>query len=121
MNTAQQTALVLYIILDRSAQNRARVSAKTIKKLGARKHLRRAFVAELADALAEYSWTLSEIDSGGYAAIQTKTLEAAKPVTATRLLTDDERRALRHDKTDWAAFEKEASLEQEQPDDDEDV
>jgi hypothetical protein len=121
MKTAQQTALVLYIILHRSAQNRARVSAKTIKKLGARKHLRRAFVEELTDALAEYSWQLSEIDSGGYAAIQTKALEGARPVTATTFLTDDERRALRHNKTDWPAFEKEASLEQERPDEDEDV
>jgi hypothetical protein len=120
MKTVQQTAMVLATILNRSAQNRARVSARTIKKLGARKHLRRAFVAELTDTLAEYSWTLSEIDSGGYAAIQTKALEAAKPVTARRWLKDDERRALRHNEADWSAFEKEASPEQEHLVEDED-
>src|ERR1017187_8357999 len=89
MRNAQQTAILLAIILNRSAQPRARVSAKTIKILGTRKHLRRAFVAELTDTLAEYSWTLSEIDSGGYAVMRTKALESAKPVTAKRWLTDD--------------------------------
>ena len=121
MRDAQQTAILLAVVLNRSAQPRARVSTKTIKMLGTRKHLRRAFVAELTDTLAEYSWTLSEIDSGGYAAIRTKALEAAKPVTAKRWLTDDERRALRRGKANWSAFEKEAAPEQEQPDEDEDV
>jgi len=121
MRNTQQTAILLAIILNRSSQPRARISAKTIKMLGARKHLRRAFVAELTDTLAEYSWTLSEIDSGGYAAIRTKALEAAKPVTAKRWLTDAERRALKRDKANWSAFETEVAPEQEQPDQDEEV
>jgi len=121
MRTAQQTATLLAIILNRSGQTRARVSGKTIKVLGARKHLRRAFVAELTDTLAEYSWTLSELDSGGYAAIRAKALEAAKPVTAKRWLTDDERRGLRRGRAVWSAFEKEASPELERLDEDEDA
>src|SRR6202035_2400474 len=95
MRNAQQTATLLAAILNRSGQARGRVSVKTIKTLATRRHLRRAFAAELTDTLAEYSWTLTEIDSGGYAAVRTKTLEAAKPVTAKRWLTDDERRALK--------------------------
>jgi hypothetical protein len=120
MINAQQTAIVLVVILNRSAQPRARVSAKTIKMLAGRKHLRRAFVAELTDALAEYSWTLSEIDSGGFAVMRTKALEAAKPVTAKRWLTDHERRALKRGKANWSAFETEAAPEQGQAEEDED-
>ena len=119
MRNVQQTAILLAVILNRSAQPRARVSAKTIKVLGSRKNLRRAFVGELTDTLAEYSWTLAEIDTGGYAAIRTKSLESAKPVTAKRWLTDDERRALKRRKTDWFAFETEAAPQQELPDEDE--
>jgi hypothetical protein len=82
--------------------------------------LRRSFAAELADSLAEYSWTLNEIDSGGYAAVKSKTLEAAKPATAQRWLADDERRALKRGTVNWAAFEKEAYGDHEDPDKDED-
>ncbi|MDR3557147.1 MAG: hypothetical protein P4L55_20530 [Syntrophobacteraceae bacterium] len=120
MRSIEQTAILLAAILNRSKQTRARVSAKTIKILGRRKHLRRAFVAELTDALAEYYWILFEIDSGGYGAVQTKTLEAAKPVTAKRWLLDEERRDLKRDKTEvWSALEKEATPEEEHADDDE--
>lgn len=121
MRDTDQTAILLATILNRSDQTRARVSAKTIKKLAARRHLRRAFAAELTDALAEYSWTLTEIDSGGYAAVRTKTLEAAKPVTAKRWLTDNERKALKRGTAQWSAFEREATSGQEQSDDEEDV
>jgi len=79
--------------------------------------LRRSFAAELTDTLAEYSWTLTEIDSGGYAAIRTKTLEAAKPVTAKRWLTDDERKALKRGTAKWSGFEKDAAGDQQQPED----
>ena len=119
MRSIEKTAILLATILNRSKQTRARVSAKTIKKLALRKHLRRAFAAELADSLVEYSWVLFELDSGGYGAVQAKTLEAAKPVTAMRLLTDDERRELRRGLVDWAVFEREAAPEQESPDEDE--
>jgi hypothetical protein len=121
MINAQQTAILLAVILNRSGQPRARVSAKTIKMLGARRHLRRAFVSELTDSIAEYSWTLSEIDSGGYAAIRTKALESAKPVTAKRWLTDEERRTLKRGKANWSTFETEAAPELEESEEDEDV
>lgn len=121
MRSAQQAAILLALILNRSGQPRARVSAKTIKFVGDRRHLRTAFLAQLTDLLAEFSWTLSEIDSGGYAAIRTKALEAAKPATAKRWLTEDERRALKNGKAKWADLEKEATLSQESVGDDEDV
>ena len=97
----------------------SRISAKTIKFLGDRRLFRRAFIADLTDVLAEYSWTLSELDSGGYAAIRTKALEAAKPVTAKKLLTSDERSKMRLGKEIWTEFESEISSEREQPDEEE--
>jgi len=114
MRSAEQTALLLAVILNRSKQGRARVSAKTIKILGKRRNLRGAFVAQVVDALAEYSWILFELDSGGYGAIEAKALEAAKPVTASRWLSDDERRAIRRGTADWPGLLSEATPEQEQ-------
>jgi hypothetical protein len=121
MRNAEDTAILLATILNRSEHTRARVSAKTIKVLAVRRHLRRAFAAELTDALAEYAWTLTEIDSGGYAAVRTKTLEAAKPVTAKRWLTDDERKKLKLGEAKWFSFKKEAMAGQHDPDEGEDA
>lgn len=92
----------------------------TIKFLGVRKNLRGAFVLELRDEIAEFGWTLCELESGGYGAIQTKTLEAAKTVTAKRWLTDEERKQLRRGQIDFDAFEKEALPEEDEASDDED-
>lgn len=118
MRTAQQTAILLATLLNRSEQSRARVSAKTIKVLAIRQNLRSAFVVELIAALAEFGWILFEISSGGFGAVQAKTLEAAKPVTAKRFLTDEERQALRQGKIKPETFENEAKpLEEDAADD----
>jgi hypothetical protein len=114
MRSAEQTAILLAAILNRSGQGRARVSAKTIKILAERQNLRGAFAAEVIDALAEYSWILFELGGGGFGAIQAKALEAAKPVTAKRWLSADERRELRRGTADLTVFEREANPEQEQ-------
>lgn len=113
MRTAYETAILLAIILNRSEQNRARVSGKTIKLFAKRQNLRSAFVVEVIAELAEFDWILFEISSGGFGAVQAKTLEAAKPVTAKRLLSDDERRTLRRNAVDWATFEREAKPPEE--------
>ena len=115
MRTAQQAAILLVAILKRSGQLRARLSAKTIRLLADRRHLRVAFVNELADALAEYSWTFCEINSGGYAVIRTKSLEAAKAATAKRWLTDEEREQLKRGSVKWSRFEREAASQEEEP------
>lgn len=103
--TPSDTALVLAVMLQRSAQNRARVSAKTLKTIGGRSTLRSAFVVDLSDALLEHGWTLAELEAGGYGAIRTATLEAAKAVTTQRYLNDAERKSLRKgafDANEWA-------------------
>lgn len=119
MRTVQQTALLLAVILKRSGQNRARVSAKTIKLLAVRQHLRSAFVVELVRELAEFGWIFFEISSGGYGAVQSKTLEAAKTVTAKRFLDDGERRELRQGRIAPEAFENEVKPSEEDTPDDE--
>ena len=106
MITAHQTAILLAVILNRSEQSRARVSAKTIKLLAIRRNLRSAFVLELITEIAEFGWILFEISSGGFGAVQAKTLEAAKPVTAKRFLTDEERRDLRQGTITPETFER---------------
>lgn len=117
--TPEETACLLAVILNRSGQSRARVSTKTIKVLGRRKNLRSAFVVSLTTAMADrHEWLLSELDSGGFGAVQAKALEAAKPVTGKRYLTDDERKMLRRDDADLSAFESEAMGQQDVPDED---
>jgi hypothetical protein len=119
MRSAIQTAILLAVILNRNEHTRARLSAKTIKILAKRVHLRRAFVAEVVDALAEYGWTLVELNTGGYGALKSQTLEAARSVSAQRGLTDDERLALRRGEDVWSRLEDEAAPEQEAAQEDE--
>jgi hypothetical protein len=119
--TAEDTACLLAVLLNRSGQTRARVSAKTIKKLGNRLHLRSSFVVQLADALSsQYDWIIFELMSGGYGAVQAKALEAAKAVTGMRLLTPAERKAITRGSVDIEAFRKEAATDLETPDDEDD-
>jgi hypothetical protein len=117
--TADETARLLAAILNRSGQNRARVSAKTIKLLAKRETLRSAFIEELKEFLPDYSWVICEIESGGYGAIRAKLLEAAKPVTARKWLRDDERRKLKDGSFKFSALDSEIMPEDEAPDDDE--
>jgi hypothetical protein len=114
MRTSEDTAMLLAVLLNRSGQSRARVSAVTIKLLADRQNLRRAFVELVIDALYEYNWILFEI-RGGYGAVQVRALEAARPVTARRLLTADELRALRRDDLDALRAEVAPQHEEEEP------
>jgi hypothetical protein len=123
-HTADETACLLAVILNRSGHNRARVSVRTIKFLAKRKTLRSAFASELKDALLDYGWVLVEIETGGFGAEKAKLLEAAKPVTAKRWLDDEIRRALRRreeiDAGEFARLEKEASPDEIEADEETD-
>lgn len=97
MRTARDTAKLISAILRRSGHTRARISNRTIKLLGGRQNLRSAFVLEVIDEVGELGWSMAELNTGGYGVIQSTALEAARPVTAARLLTVEERRAIRRD------------------------
>jgi hypothetical protein len=114
--TVRETAILLAVLLKRSEQTRARVSEKTIRVVGRRSRLKAAFVVALRDELEEFGWSLVELPSGGFGAIQTSTLEAAKSVTALKYLTPEEAKGLRSGKMTTADFEAEAY-----PDDEEDA
>jgi hypothetical protein len=117
--SARDTALLLAVILKRSEQTRARISAKTLKLLGRRQNLRSAFVVDIIAALADHDWILFELTSGGYGAMQSKALEAAKSVTAVKFLDADERSALRENDELIPTLEDELESDQEDSDDDE--
>ena len=120
MRSAEETAIVLAVILNRNGESRARVSVKTLRLAGNRFNLRAAFVRDVIDALAEFSWIMFEISTGGYGAVKSKALEAAKSVTAKRMLTDKELKAIQDDgKVDWAKLRKEAMPDPEPKTDEE--
>jgi hypothetical protein len=116
-HTPRQTALLLVTVLSRSGQTRARISAKTIKFLGWRNNLRHAFFNALAIEMLDMDWALFEISSG-YAAVKLDALQAAKPVTALRWLTPEERQSLRNETFNFDALEREFA-DPEAPDDEE--
>lgn len=116
--SARDTAILLAVILKRSGQTRARISAKTLKLLGRRQNLRSAFVVEITTALADYDWVLFELASGGYGAVQAKALEAAKAVTGVRFLNAEERSALRENDDLIPTLEEEMESDEDGSDDD---
>jgi hypothetical protein len=114
--TARDTATILAAMLKRSGQTRARISATAVKLISKRNLLRAAFILALADEMEDLAWIFFELRGGGFGAIQTKALEAAKPVTPMRWLDDAERKALRLGTLDVATLAKEAAPEDdEQP------
>jgi hypothetical protein len=84
-----ETATLLALLFKKAGLNRARISRKTIKLLAYRVNLRSAFVLSVSVELSSnYGLYLIELDSGGFGIVPARSLEAAKPVTAKRYLTD---------------------------------
>lgn len=91
----EDVALLLAVIFLRSGEKRARVSEKTLKLLGYRERLKAAFVVAVSDALLDYyDLCLIQID-GGFGIIPTKSLEAAKSITAKKFLEEEELDSIR--------------------------
>jgi hypothetical protein len=118
--SAKQTAVLLVVILTRSGQTRARVSAKTLRILSGRTDLRVAFIQQVTSEIADFGWIMGELDNGGYGVINAKTLEAAKSVTVKKLLNFDERKAIKAGTVSWEVFEAEASPAEDDSSPDED-
>jgi hypothetical protein len=90
-----EIALLLAVIFQRSGEKRARISDKTLKLLGCRSKLRSAFIQNLMIELEDYALVLIELDAGGYGLIPSKSLEAAKTITAKSWLSEDEMLAMK--------------------------
>ena len=93
--SAEQTAMVLAEIFRLSEQNRARVSERTLRWIGRRERLHYSFIESVIGSLSDYGLALFPLGSGGFGLIPTKSLEAAKPITAKRFLKPADRKAIR--------------------------
>ncbi len=98
LRTAEETAVIVAEIFRRSQQNRARVSARTIRLASGRISLRASFLERLEDALMEFRIGLAELETGGFGVYYTSALSSAKPITAKKLCSPDELRALKDGK-----------------------
>lgn len=116
LNTAEDTATLVCVLMARSKATRARLSVATIKKLSRRERLKAAFILSLQQALADRGYFLAELDSGGYGVMPCKALEAAKAITAKAHLTEEERRALRRGELDFAPLAAELAGDEEDDD-----
>lgn len=117
--TATQAALLLAIMVTRSEQTRARVSAKTLKVISHRERLHSSFVQDVRDDLeVNYRLIMFEIDSGGYGIVAAKAVEAAKPLTAKKWISEVERSSIRNGIVDWERLEAEIPNDIDQPEDD---
>ncbi len=89
IRTAEETALLIALLLKRSTQKRARVSINTIRRISKRKHIRGAFIEMLDNHLDSLGVILVEIDRGGYGLIPSSVLDGAPAITAKKYLTQD--------------------------------
>ncbi len=87
--TAEETALLIALLLKRSNQKRARISIPTIRRLAKRRHIRGAFIEMLTLHLGDLGVVLVELDRGGYGLIPSDILNGAPAITAKKYLKDE--------------------------------
>jgi hypothetical protein len=90
--SAEQTALLVAVLLKRSEHRRARVSDKTIRRLAKRRTLRDAFKERLRAELDDIGIHLVELERGGFGVIPINALDGAPAITAKKYLPDDLKR-----------------------------
>lgn len=80
--TAEETALLVALMFERSGKRRARVSAKTLERLSGRERLRSSFVARVQEALGDQANILmTEIDRSGFGLLSFSSLAGAEAIT----------------------------------------
>jgi len=102
--TAEQTAVLVALILKRSGQKRARVSENTIRVLSKRRTLRDAFKERLRSELDDIGIHLVQLERGGFGIIPINALDGAPTITAKKYLADDLKKLSKSD--DAALFAK---------------
>lgn len=88
MRTAEETALLVALLLKRSEKNRARISRQTVLRLSKRSIIRTAFLNMLKNHLDDLGIILIELERGGYGIIPSTALEGAPAITAKRYMDD---------------------------------
>lgn len=89
MRTAEQTALLIALLFQRSEQRQARLDTGTIRCLSKRRHIRSAFVKTLTLQLDRLGLILMELDGGGFGLLASSTLAGAPTVTIEAYLADE--------------------------------
>lgn len=87
--TAEETALLVAILLRRSEQRRARISDKTIRLLSRRRTLRDAFKERLRAELDDFGIHIVQLERGGFGIIPINALDGAPPITAKKYLAEE--------------------------------
>lgn len=118
MRTAEETALLLALLLKRSEQTRARISEATIRKLSQRRHIRSGFVTMLLQHLDDLGLNMSELARGGYGLIKASVLEGAPAVSAKKHLPEILSK-LEHGRMDFDEIRRALEGEFADPEDDE--
>lgn len=87
---AQQTARLLAIGFQRSRQNRARLSMKSVQRVSGRSRVSAAFIVSLMEFMAEYGIIMAELTTGGFGLLYASALNGARSLPVTKFLTEDE-------------------------------
>lgn len=106
LRTSEETAVILAALLKKAEVTRARISDKTIKLVSGRSRLEESFRVNLNNDISEYDYIIIRLGSGGQAAIKISSLEAAKTVTAKRVLSNAEIQSLTKGNPDIDAYRK---------------
>ena len=118
MRTAEDTALLVKLLLLRSDQKRARIREKTIRLLARRQRLKAGFVRELQDRMDDAGLILVELSSGGYGLITSASLDGAPTVTAKKYLMEDLARVRKDPAKALDAIRKEVETDEPMEDND---
>jgi hypothetical protein len=102
--TAEQTAVLVAILLRRSEERRARLSERTIRILSRRRTLRDAFKESLRAELDDMGIHLMQLERGGFGVIPIDALAGARAITAKKYLPEELKRLRKG--ADEAFFEK---------------
>lgn len=79
--SAEETAILLAILLKRSEKTRARISVKTVQELSNHKKILPFFFSQLQRHLEHYGYLIGHLNAGGFGVIKIRALEGARPVT----------------------------------------
>ena len=86
---AEETALLVARLFNKSGQKRARLSEQTIRRLSRRRCLRHVFIRMLEDHLNDLGLVLVQLDRGGYGLIPAANLEGAPTITVKKYMRDE--------------------------------
>jgi hypothetical protein len=101
---AEQAAVLVASLLQRSQERRARISERTIRILSRRRTLRDAFKDRLRAELDDLGIHLVQLERGGFGVIPINALDGARAITAKKYMPEELKKLKKG--ADDAFFEK---------------